>query len=214
MQEKRRNKITMYAGILLLILGVGFLLLTYFPFLKTYWKYKTEKTNTIPSVEISSNTNPMTTAINKETDIVFVDQNFGLYIPKINANAKVIPNVDPYNPSVYKAALAKGIAHAKGTSFPNESGNVFLFAHSAVNFYEQRKYNIYFYLLDELKPNDPIYVSYQGIIYSYKVKEINHVDPTDTKYLGNYLNEDTLTIMSCWPVGTNWKRIIVTAVRN
>ncbi len=27
------------------------------------------------------------------------------------------------------------------------------------------------------------------------------------------MDEDTLTLMSCYPAGTNWKRIIVTAVR-
>ena len=86
-------------------------------------------------------------------------------------------------------------------------------AHSAVNFYERRKYNVYFYLLDELDKGDEIYVSYQGEIYEYSVWDVKRVNPSQVEYLGKYLSQDTLTLMTCWPAGADIKRTIVTAVR-
>ena len=59
-----------------------------------------------------------------------VDTNFGLIIPKIGINAKVIPAVNPTNPGEYEEALTKGVAHASTSYFPNENGTVYLFSHS------------------------------------------------------------------------------------
>ncbi|HQJ73937.1 MAG TPA: sortase, partial [Candidatus Dojkabacteria bacterium] len=75
-------------------------------------------------------------------------------------------------------------------------------------------YNVYFYLLGELQKDDLIYVSYKGKIYKYKVVEFKVVKPEEIKYLGKYMEQDTLTLMTCWPVGSNTRRGIVTAVRD
>ncbi len=88
--------------------------------------------------------------------IIPKDSDFGIVIPKISANSKVIPNVDPYNNIEYQVALTKGVAHAMGTSLPGYAGNVFLFSHSSVNFYEANRYNSIFYLLDKLEKGDEI----------------------------------------------------------
>jgi sortase A len=204
-----------YLGILLLLSGLLVLIWTFYPIISAYSKYKVTQPDTESiKVEVVEESKEITEDIDKDTEIVFVDSNYGLYIPKIGANAKVIENVDPYDEDEYINALYSGVAHAKGTSTPNRSGNVFLFAHSAVNFYERRKYNVYFYLLGELQKDDPIYVSYDGDIYTYKVLETKKVDPTEVQYLGTYSDRDTLTLMTCWPAGMNVKRIIVTAVRD
>ena len=54
-------------------------------------------------------------------------------IPKIKAQAPLILNVDPWNENIYKESLKKGVAHAKGTPLPGESGRSFIFAHSSGN---------------------------------------------------------------------------------
>lgn len=216
-EEKSKSKVgySKYFGILLLLVGVAILFFTYQPLIWSYFDYKfSPKPVEEIKVEVTPKGEEITTEIEKDTEIVFVDHNFGLYIPKIQANAKVLKNVDPYNEERYSTALIYGVAHAKGSAFPNENGNVFLFAHSAVNFYERRKYNVYFYLLNELVKDDPIYVSYQGDIYTYKVLEVKIVDPKDIQYLGEYLDQDTLTLMTCWPAGANIKRTVVVAIRD
>jgi len=211
--NKSKKGYLRYVGILLLLTGSIFLFVTYKPLLSAYFSYILTPAEESTPIEVSSTDNAVTKTITKSTETIFVDKDFGIYIPKIKANAKVISNVDPVDKEVYNSALQQGIAHAKGTSLPNQTGNTFLFAHSAVNFYEQRKFNVYFYLLNELDPRDTIYISYNNDIYKYFVLETKIVDSTDTKYLGKYMDEDTLTLMSCWPAGTDWKRIIVIATR-
>ena len=221
MSEQKENKLVSnikrnkgrYLGIFLLLLGFTVLLITFYPLLSSYLNYYLVPPDMTIPVEIVSEDEDITTDIKKDTEIIYVDSTFGIYIPKIKANAPVIANVDPYNEETYTNALYKGVAHAKGSSFPDRSGNVFLFAHSAVNFYEQRKFNIYFYLLGELEKDDPIYLSYNGEIYEYEVLDNKRVNPDQIQYLDTYMDEDTLTIMTCWPAGSDFKRVIVTATR-
>lgn len=216
LEKKYKNKkprYIKYLGYLFLIIGLTTLIWIFYPIITTYIDYIFFPSNKEIPVEISNDVE-ITKNINKDTDIIFIDNQFGLYIPKIKANAKVISNVDPLNKREYTNALVDGVAHAKGTSLPNEKGNTFLFAHSSVNFYDNRNYNIYFYLLTELKKNDEIYISYENSIYKYKVLETKIVSKYETKYLDKYMEEDTLTLMTCWPAGMNVKRVIVTAIRD
>ncbi|MEK7576995.1 MAG: sortase [Patescibacteria group bacterium] len=144
-----------------------------------------------------------------------IDTDFGIVIPKIGANAKVIKDVDPYNSRVYQQALTQGVAHAKGSAVPDNEGNVFLFSHSSVNFYEALRYNSIFYLLNKLESDDTIDLYYQNKKYSYRVTKKEIVASTAVEYLLPTNGKDayTLTLMTCWPPGTSFKRLIITATR-
>ena len=140
-----------------------------------------------------------------------IDSQFSIIIPKINANAKVIRNVNPYEPKEYQKALTQGVAHASGTATPDQFGNVFIFAHSATNWYQANDYNAVFYLLNKLVAGDSIIVYFENIPYNYSVDEIKFVKPAEVDYLSNNLNTNQLTLMTCWPPGTTLKRLIVVA---
>lgn len=140
-----------------------------------------------------------------------VDREFGIVIPKIGANTKVIPNVNPVNPREYQIALTHGVAHARGSALPNQTGNIFIFAHSAGNFYEANQFNAVFYLLDKLKKDDEIYLFYQKNKFKYKVSEKKLVDATAVNFLSRNGPDKTLTLMTCWPPGTTLKRLLVKA---
>ncbi len=214
MSENKRviNK-KVLVGVILLLLGLTALLLIYWPVIRAkISQYRFSEPSTT-NVVISENQD-ITKEITPDTEEVILDPKFGLYIPKIKSNASVVADVNPYDKGEYVKALETGIAHAKGTVTPNKEGNVFLFAHSAVNFYERNKYDVYFYLLHELKKDDEIFVSYDGIIYKYRVQEVKIVNREDVKYLSKYSDEDTLTLMTCYPAGTDWKRTIVIAYRD
>ena len=145
-------------------------------------------------------------------NVIFpVDENFGIVIPKIDANAKVIPNVDPYNSQEYQVALTKGVAQARGTRTPDEVGNLFIFSHSSANFYEATVYNSVFYLLDKLKAGDEIDVFYKKTKYVYLVTAKKIVLPSDVSYLSGVGTKKTLTLMTCWPAGTTFRRLLVIA---
>ncbi|HSD98563.1 MAG TPA: class E sortase [Patescibacteria group bacterium] len=147
----------------------------------------------------------------RQQDIVPADEQFGIVIPKIRANNKVIANVDPFDEMTYQWALTKGVAHAKGSSLPYEKGTVFLFSHSSVNFYEAVKYNSIFYLLDKLKKGDTVYLFYKGTKYTYLVSGKTIVAPTNVSYLFEKTG-NRLILMTCWPPGTTFRRLLVEAV--
>lgn len=140
-----------------------------------------------------------------------LDSDFGIVIPKIAANAKVIANVDPGNQAVYTEALRQGVAHAAGTVYPGQVGNSFLFAHSVGSFWEVSRWNAVFYLLRELTAGDEIDVFYQGKRYIYVVYDKKVVEPTDVGYLHSQANFPMLTLQTCWPPGTTLKRLLVFA---
>ena len=143
-----------------------------------------------------------------------VNEGFGIVIPKIGANAAIVPNVDPHDSNIYQVALTKGVAHAKGTAMPGQPGNIFLFSHSSVNFYEAVRYNSIFYLLTKLEFGDEINLYYQGNKYSYKVTSKTIVPATSVQYLKGLGNgRQTVTLMTCWPPGTTYKRLLVIAER-
>lgn len=147
----------------------------------------------------------------KNLEIKPIDKEFGIVIPKIGANAKIVAQVDPYNANIYQVALTKGVAQAKGTSFPDKVGNMFLFSHSSANILEATRYNSVFYLLSKLKKDDEVDVYYKQKKYKYKVSEVKLVDSKEVSYLNPNSESRTLTMMTCWPAGTTYKRLLIIA---
>lgn len=151
----------------------------------------------------------------KEQILIPKDTDFNILIPKLGANAKVFPNVDAGNEEEFKKVLQHGVAHAKGTVFPGIPGNIYLFAHSADNFWDAGRYNAIFYLLKDLTVNDEVVIFFEGKRYNYSVDETKIVDPTDVSYLvkAQEPGSEKLILQTCWPPGTTWKRFLVLATR-
>lgn len=140
------------------------------------------------------------------------DPSFSILIPKIGASSAVIPNVDADNPEEYKTVLKKGVAHAKGTSFPGFPGNTYLFAHSADNWWDIEHYNAIFYTLNNLSENDEIVIFFENRRYNYTVTKKLVADPEDVTYLtSKHEGPNQLVLQTCWPPGTTWKRLYILA---
>jgi LPXTG-site transpeptidase (sortase) family protein len=133
-----------------------------------------------------------------------------LNIPKINAQAPIIENVNPWNQTEYNQALKKGVAHAKGTYLPGQKGTTFLFAHSSGPSWEITRYNTIFFRLNELQINDKIEITKNGKKYTYKVYDKKEVWPTETNYLED-TKKDRLILQTCTPIGTDLKRLLIFA---
>ncbi len=148
----------------------------------------------------------------KEQTLYPPDKDFSIVIPKIGASSKVIPNVNPADESDFLPALLEGVAHAQGTVFPGQQGNVYLFAHSADNFWDAGRYNAIFYLLKDLNKGDEIVLLYQGQRINYFVTDTKIVDPEDVSYITNAKEgAEQLILQTCWPPGTTFKRLLVFA---
>lgn len=135
---------------------------------------------------------------------------FTVNLPSIKAASRIIENVDPWNQAEYKKALEEGVAHAKGSALPGESGTIFLFAHSSGNPLEQTRVNPAFFRLNRMSAGDLIEISFQGQDYRYQVKELKTVLPNEVEYLLDQ-SKDQLILQTCTPIGTDWNRLLVIA---
>src|SRR3989344_2927624 len=147
----------------------------------------------------------------KPIKIVPVNREFSIVIEKIDVNAPIVPNVSVIDEKAYKESLKSGVAHAAGTAFPGEKGNVYLFAHSSLNFFELGKYATTFNLLRKLEKGDKVHIFYQNKDYIYEVIGKEVVKGFDTKPLTRKVLDPTLTLQTCHPPGTTINRLVVTA---
>ena len=93
-----------------------------------------------------------------------------------------------------------------------EDGNIFIFGHSQVPGGDMSDYRGAFNDLPNIKEGDELIFYYQEKKYSYRVYESKVVEKTAFEYLG-HTTEETLTLMTCWPLGFENKRYIVRAKR-
>ncbi|MBI4136605.1 sortase [Candidatus Roizmanbacteria bacterium] len=142
--------------------------------------------------------------------IVIADNLPAIRIEKINAAAPLVFNVDPWNKEEYLKALSHGVAHAKGTFMPGEEGTVFLFAHSSDAPWRLTRYNTVFLRLNDLETGDAIEITTNQGTFIYRVREKKVVWPNETEYLTN-TKISQLILQTCYPIGTDLKRLLVFA---
>ncbi|OGE37338.1 hypothetical protein A3B45_04590 [Candidatus Daviesbacteria bacterium RIFCSPLOWO2_01_FULL_39_12] len=147
----------------------------------------------------------------QEDLIVPVSTEYGIVIEKINANARIIPNVNSGNEKEYSRALTKGVAEASGSTKPGEAGNLYLFSHSTDAPWNIVRYNAVFYLLRELVAGDRVIIFYNNRRYDYVVFDKVVVSPKETAYLTNKYDVPVLTLQTCDPPGTLINRLVVRA---
>ena len=136
-------------------------------------------------------------------------ENDTLFIPKIGVEAPV-KYAASKKPADINALLLEGVVHYQGTAFPGEVGNVFVTGHSSYYWWSEGKYNTVFSLLDKLVVGDVVYVNYNKKRYIYKVYESVVVSPKEVSVL-NQGDDSILSLMTCTPVGTNYRRLVVRA---
>lgn len=132
-------------------------------------------------------------------------------IPKIQAQGKIVENVDPWNETIYQEKLLLGIAHAKGSAeVGSNKGTIYLFAHSSDLPWRMTRYNTAFYKLGQVKKSDRILLIKNGKKYFYKVRDKKVVWPNETKYIKD-LTRTQLILQTCTPIGTSLQRLLVFA---
>ncbi len=107
-------------------------------------------------------------------------------------------------------ALRDGVVHYPETAFPDEEGNMVVTGHSSYFAWDPGRFKDVFALLHDVQIGDKIYVYHEQDRYEFEVYETKVVLPTQVDILTQE-GEDRLTLITCTPVGTNLKRLIVLA---
>ncbi len=158
---------------------------------------------------------PAKPQINVDFDIVPYENR--IIVPKIGKNIPLVDveltkNVDfDHMENIFMKELEKGVIRYPGTARPGENGNAFIFGHSSNFPWMPGAYNQVFALLDKLTYGDEIIVYYNQKKYVYVIREKKIVKPGDVKVLNRNPESKELSLMTCWPLGTTLKRMIVFA---
>lgn len=136
-----------------------------------------------------------------------------LIIPKINVNVPVIYNVG-YDHNSQMKAMEKGVAHFAipgANAVPGQIGNTVLSGHSTNDLFDPGDYKFIFAQLDKLQVGDTIYANYNSVRYTYSITKKEVVKPTEVNKLTYATDKPVLTLITCTPLGTAEKRLLVTA---
>ncbi len=125
-----------------------------------------------------------------------------LSIPKLGIAEAVVTTTD-YD-------LSNHLVHYGGTNLPPDLGNAVIFGHSTLpQLFNPKDYKTIFANAYKLQVADTINVRIDNISYIYKIKTIRVVDPSDTTIFAQSLDNSYLTLVTCTPPGTTWKRLVI-----
>lgn len=131
---------------------------------------------------------------------------YTITIPKLKINSMTV--------AIGGEDLSKSLIQYPGTALPGKRGNSVIFGHSILPiFYDPKNYISIFSLLPTLKTGDLIYISYDGVAYTYRIETMFEVMPTDIQVLDQDSSDSFLTLVTCVPPGDpgDPKRLIVRA---
>ncbi|MBU2259213.1 class E sortase [Patescibacteria group bacterium] len=108
-------------------------------------------------------------------------------------------------------ALQMGVVHYPGTAKPGQAGNFFVTGHSSYYPWASGKYKNVFARLHELEPGDEYWVYYGGDKHRYIVRGKKEVKSSDVTVLDQPVDRRVATLMTCTPIGTTLRRLIITS---
>lgn len=188
-----------------LLIFIGILLFLNAPILFSRTKIGDESKSKIISVQELENVKTEKSAPLEAGEVI--PSGSQLIIPKLGVAAPIVFS-ETANEAEIQEELTKGVVHYAGTAMPGEVGNTFITGHSSNFWWIKGSYNYVFVNLDKMIAGDQVKIYYGGNKYVYTVAEIITVEPSDTSVLAQ-TDVPTLTLMTCTPPGTNWKRLIV-----
>lgn len=112
--------------------------------------------------------------------------------------------------------LKNGIIHFPKSAAPGQNGNMVISGHSSNYVWAKGSYNYIFKDLNSLAAGDMVDVKNiqkngRVIVYHYKISGFKKTVAPDDPVIFENTSGPTLTLSTCWPLGTNFRRLIVKA---
>ena len=129
---------------------------------------------------------------------------YTLSIPKlgiVNAEVTTIDN-----------DLSKHLVNYVGTAVPPNKGTAAIFGHSTLPWlFDSKDYKKIFATIHTLEVGDLITAKINNNIYTYKIFEMIVVSSDSTAIFEQLYDDSYITLVTCSPPGTTWKRLLVKA---
>jgi sortase A len=150
-------------------------------------------------------------SLGKHSDNFDLSRPARLTVPKLQIQAPIVWTEDPVK---FDEDLTKGVVHYPGTALPGESGVVYISGHSSDYFWKNHPYRQIFARINSLEPGDDIFVEVygkDGKVYNFKYRVVseNVYSPDDQRQFTD--SGAKLNLSTCWPIGTQKDRYIVSA---
>ncbi len=95
---------------------------------------------------------------------------------------------------------------------PIDKGTSVIFGHSTLpQLFNPNNYDTIFAHLHTLKTGDEFTITVEGKTYIYQIFSITIVDPTDPNIFSQSFDNSYITLVTCTPPGTVWKRLVLRA---
>lgn len=158
-------------------------------------------------LEIMSGSNPLDNSIVRINPDL---ESYTMTMDKIGTAAPLVFVSSREEEDIYEG-LKSGYVHYDKTAFPGEDGDAVFFCHSSGRFGSRGNFDTLCANLDQVERGDEIVISGGSIKLRYRItSRKNDYDPADPNIFRK-TNRPTLSLISCYPVGTNHQRIVVRA---
>lgn len=108
--------------------------------------------------------------------------------------------------------LKKSLIAWPTSGLPGAYGNAVIFGHSALpQISSPTNYSSIFTFIMDLNEGDEMFVDFDGVRYKYIVVDKKVVEPDDLSVLEQRFDASYVTLITCVPPGTTWKRGVVRA---
>lgn len=129
---------------------------------------------------------------------------YKISIPKIGITDALVSNED--------TDLTKHLVQFNSDTLPGKDGNSIIFGHSTLpQLFDPTNYKTILANAYKIEVGDEIIVDMEKGKHHYKIESITVVEPSDTSVLAQNFSDSFLTIITCTPPGTIWKRLVIKA---
>jgi len=178
--------------------------------------------NPYPSIDASSinnayfypNHSQSTGQVITEVKTAYTEKQNTLEVPKLGIEVPII-----FSQSADKSLIMKdldaGVVYYPGSVYPGQIGQIVILGHSAPVGWPKIKHDWVFSDLNNLTTGDIILIDINNKQYTYTVKQKAIIERGQDISAGNLpANTNSLVLISCWPPGKDYQRIIVKAELN
>lgn len=205
-KKKGKSNLRKYFRILsviFIVVGLGMIMYVLLPLILWYVYFQaifaTQNTvNPIPKGNLLSSKNKL--FLKEESGV----SKYLISIPKLEIENALVSTTD--------LDTAKHLVNYGNKNIPGKRGNALIFGHSSLpQFFNKSDYKTIFSNIYRLRNGDKIYATVDNSIYLYKVIRSIVVEASDTSIFQGDYNNSYITLVTCTPPGTVWKRLIVKA---
>ena len=202
------KKTLFYAFCGLLVFFVAFISLNFSSYYFRYAKWNLlESKITLPDNSSNSNKTETPFKLPKLEKIIQYEKPNSIVIEKIGLTAPLIFSLRTTQKEI-EADLNNGAVAYPGSVLPGKIGNLFITGHSSIYPWNHSAYGKVFAALDKLEAGDQVIVYYEKRKFEYKITNKYIARAQDVR-LVHPDSEAKITLFTCWPIGTNLKRLVI-----